>query len=166
MGGILRRIEFFISGKAYQQALSAMRATKKRRDLAREAREYEENIAVTASTWVYIEPFFEGDPYVVGPQKSSLAVSNKDPQVSISSSSGYAEFYFLKTTKTSIKLSKSDYLAKQNIDERKIKRVQIQLKSYIPAAFRHFAHIKDDKLLYAHGSHLKQTVVAMAIELN
>ena len=89
-----------------------MRATKKRRDLARETREYEENIAVTASTWVYIEPFFEGDPYVVGPQKSSLAVSNKDPQVSLSSSSGYAEFYFLKTTKTSIKLSKSDYLAK------------------------------------------------------
>lgn len=83
-----------------------------------------------------------------------------------SNSLGPADFFFLKTTKTSIKLSKTDYLAKQHIDERKIQRVQIQLKSYIPAAFRHFAHIKDDRLLYAHGSHLKQTVVAMAIELN
>ena len=40
------------------------------------------------------------------------------------------------------------------------------MKSYIPAALRHFAHVKEDRLLYAHGSHLKQTVAAIAIELN
>ena len=106
-----------------------MRATKKRRDRGRAGEESttsEENIAVTASTWVYIEPFFEGDPYIAGPQKSSLAMgggSKLDPSASMNSSSGNAEFFFLKTTKTSIKLSKSDYLAKQHIDERKIQRV-------------------------------------------
>ena len=95
-----------------------------------------------------------------------MGLKNADMSINNSNSICAAEFYFLKTTKTSVKLSKSDYLAKSHIDEKKIQRVQIQLKSYIPAAFRHFAHIKDDRLLYAHGSHLKQTVVAMAIELN
>ena len=81
-------------------------------------------------------------------------------------SQGTPDFYFIHQTQQNVKLSQSVFLRKQQIDERKIQRVQVQFKSYIPAAFHHSALIKDVRQLMANGSHLKQTVLAMAIELN
>lgn len=115
MGGILRRIEFFVSGQAYQQALAVMRATRKRKRVGTDERHQNGNIAVTPSTWHYIKDFFIGEPSTV---KTSLNGDDSNMNSSISMSK--AEFFFIQSTQTNIKLSKSNYLQKQQIDERKI----------------------------------------------
>ena len=51
LGGVLKRIEFFVAGEAYQKALYAIRATTK-----------EKPVAVTAEVWKLIEEWFAGEP--------------------------------------------------------------------------------------------------------
>ena len=71
MGGMLRRIEFFVSGSAYQQALSVMRASRKRRG-GSDDRASDENIAVSTATWSYIKDFFIGESSGTGSRQPQI----------------------------------------------------------------------------------------------
>ena len=51
-------------------------------------------------------------------------------------------YWFVTKTDANVKLIRNVYLMKHQIDALKIQKVQIQLKSYIPGAFRHLAHSK------------------------
>ena len=110
MGGMLRRIEFFVSGLAYQQALSVMRATKKRKEKIDEPND---NIAVSPQTWTFIKDFFEGEAFVQGARNKTFKGSNDSSLNNTSSTMSMPEFYFILQTKTNIKLSKQNYLQKQ-----------------------------------------------------
>ena len=124
LGGVLKRIEYVISGSAYQNALSVMRATRKRRG-TRESRSTEQNIAVTAETWNLIKEFFTGEPS--GSQRINVTFvsdqrgSSKD--LHSKHSTEQADFYFLHHTSINIKLSRSNYMQKNQIDENKIQKV-------------------------------------------
>lgn len=62
MGGILKRIEFFASGYAYQQALSVMRSLRKLK--VPEERYENKNIAITAETNAVLKDVNTLDFYV------------------------------------------------------------------------------------------------------
>jgi hypothetical protein len=54
LGGVLKRIEYFVAGEALQRALYALRATTK-----------EKPVAVSTQVWKLIEDQFAGEPETV-----------------------------------------------------------------------------------------------------
>jgi len=144
-----------------------MRASRKtQRTSSLESRSSDQNIAVSHETWTHIKDFFVGQASFANRAIQPLDTSLGDSKGNLSASQGVPDFYFIHQTQTNVKLSRSNYLQKTQIEEQRIQRVQVQLKSYIPMSFRHCALLKDERLLNASGSHLKRSVFAMAIELN
>ena len=59
-----------------------------------------------------------------------------------------SKFYFVEQSKKQTRLSRESYLQKDKIDEIKIQRLQLQLKSYIPGAYKHLSQIKQEQSRY------------------
>ena len=94
MGGVLKRIEFFVSGPAYQQALTVMRAIRKRRyGPEQRVTTNESTIAVTAPTWTLIKDYFVGEPSNSNRVKISLQTELSDSRTNTSRDA--PDFYFI-----------------------------------------------------------------------
>ena len=79
------------------------------------------NIAVTSETWNLIKDFFNGEPSANNRvQTFAYELSSQTKIVQNTAEKGHADFYYIHTATQNVKLSRSSYLEKNRIDEKKI----------------------------------------------
>jgi len=76
-----------------------------------------------------------------------------------------AKFWFVTKTLGQIKIIRDISLRKTEIDEKKIKKIESLIKSYIPGGFRSLINLKTT-IGEQIGQHMQLTILAMAIDLN
>ena len=141
MGGVLKRIEFFVAGDALQRALGALRATSK-----------DNSVAVSSEVWKMISEQFQGEADEVAAtslferRNTKVDAASKLGRKMASHFNGYidenAKYFFVKKTFQQIRIVRDHLLRKNEIDEKKIKKIENHVKSYIPGGFRSLINLK------------------------
>ena len=76
-----------------------------------------------------------------------------------------AKFYFITKTLSQLRIIRDINLRRNEIDEKKIKKIENLVKSYIPGGFRSLINLKTHAGEQI-GQHMQLTILVMAIDLN